>query len=87
MSNTVEYYAPIALTTTRALYIATSEDTEEFVEVDVELKWADDMIGVIPMFDSLESAKAYAGNNVEIIMFEGPHLEEADNAEKEAVKD
>ncbi len=87
MSDAMEYYAPITLATIRTLSIAPSEDAEESVEVDIELKWADGMIGVIPMFDSLESAKAYAGNNMEIMMFEGPPLKEADNVEKEAIED
>jgi hypothetical protein len=52
------------------------------VEVELELKWADGMIGVIPMFDSLEAAKEYAGPDIEIMMFEGPSLEDADNVEK-----
>ena len=87
MSDTMEYYAPITLATTRTLSISPSEDADEAIEVDINLTWADGMIGVIPMFDSLETAKAYTGDNMEIMMFEGPTLEEAENVEQKITKD
>jgi hypothetical protein len=75
-SNRIEYYAPIALSTTKTLQINNE------IEVDLDLRWADGMVGVIPMFESIEAAKKYAGADAEIMMFEGPPLEEADNVEE-----
>ena len=81
MADTVEYFVPITLASKRVVAISAGEDTES-VELEIDMKWADGMVGVMPMFNSLEAAKAYAGPELEIMMFEGPPLEEAKNVEK-----
>lgn len=83
MSEPVKYFAPITLATKRTIAISTErQHGEPPIEADISLKWADGMIGVIPMFDNLADAQAYAGPTGEIMVFEGPTLKDADNVEK-----
>lgn len=80
MAETKEYFVPITLASKRVVSISAGKDTEP-VEIEIDMKWADGMVGVMPMFDSLDAAKAYAGE-IEIMMFEGPALGDAKNVEK-----
>ena len=81
MADTVEYFVPITLASKRVVAISAGGETEP-VEIEIDMKWADGMVGVMPMFGSLEAARAYAGPEMEIMMFEGPALQEAKNVEK-----
>ncbi len=56
---------------------ASLEHYKETVEIDtpfgtttLPLTWAEDMVGVIPVFKSREAALAYGGNNAKILVME-----------------
>lgn len=44
---------------------------------DIKLTWADGMIGVAPVFESLEAAEKYTGGNCQITRIEVENEDEA----------
>lgn len=71
MKEAPEYlYAVLALNTEVGVSMLGMEE-------EVKLSFAPNMVGAIPVFDNIESAKAYAGDRYEVMMITAKKPEHA----------
>jgi len=94
MSEKMEYFLPINLVRERDVAIRVNKNKDivddipedfEDLELTLSMTWAKGMLGVMPMFSSLEAAREYAGENTEILVFEGPVIEELEDEETDSI--
>ena len=88
--ETMDYYLPINLVQHRDITLKALNEKDEVddVTVPLDMTWANGMLGVMPLFSTLEEAKEYAGQTTEVLVFTGPMIkgfgdeqEEADNTD------
>jgi len=75
--ESVDYYMPINLVREREVRILPTDNAPEVEAITgkIDMVWTTGMLGVLPLFDTLENAKAYAGPTAEILVFNGPKID------------
>jgi len=72
----MDYFLPINLVQQRDITLkALNEEGEvDDIELTLDMTWAKGMLGVMPLFRTLEAAKEYAGEAAEVLVFSGPMI-------------